>query len=305
MLKKSEQNVSDEDESVADDSNVSDDESNEMDLGASATESDEDEDDDDDDDDGSGDSLDGSEFSSDKEDTTPTKSKAKIIEEQIHSKYGQLKGTRLFVRFPQKLPLDEQEFNKKVKALHPLVSKASKPRQKHARFCLVEFKSQEERDKALQDIKASIESDAAFKGLYVSLPKTDSDEFVQELVARKQQSIQKRKTKALTKRATKQVARKSKFTSSVVITNLPKTASVAQVRQIFENAVDIQLKPGKGKFREYNAATITLPSTFEARSALKRDFNIAGSKLHLRYNTQQNYQKLRRLKKNLKRKAGK
>ncbi|KAM8710750.1 hypothetical protein ACLKA7_017386 [Drosophila subpalustris] len=288
MKKKTEKPISDEEESIADESAESDDES-EMDLEASATESDEDDAE--------------SESESDAEQKkTATKSRAEIIEEQVHSKYEQLKGTRLYVRFPQKLPLDDQEFDAKVKALHPQITKATKPRQKHARFCLVEFKSQEDRDAALADIKASIASDEAFKGIYVSLPKTDSDEFVTELVARKQQSLEKKKNKSLIKRATKQVQRKDIFTSSVVITNLPKTASVAQVRKLFENAVDIQIKPGKGKFRDFSAATVTLPTTYDARRAIKQDLNISGSKLLLRFNTKQQQQQKRRSKQNLKRK---
>lgn len=291
MTKKTEKPVKDEEESNAEESTESDNESDveesdeedsELDLAASATESDEEDED-----------------SEAEELETPTKTKAELIEEQICNKYEQLKGTRLYVRFPAKLPLDEKEFDSKVKSLHPLISKALKPRQKHARFCLVEFKSKDDRDKALKSIKASIEKDSAFKGIYVSLPKTDSEDFVNELVARKQQSLEKKKTKSLLKRASKQVKLKNKFTSSVVITNLPKTTSVAQVRKLFENAVDIQIKPGKGKFREFGAATVTLPTTFDARNALKQNLSIGSTKLVLRFNTQQKRKSNK--KKNLKR----
>lgn len=283
MKKKIEKPVQEEEESNAEESAESDNESeveeseeedNELDLAASATESDEDDEDDDEDDD-----------DSDAEDAeTPKKSKAELIEEQVCSKYEQLKGTRLYIRFPEKLPLDDKEFNAKTNSLHPLISRALKPRQKHARFCLVEFKTKEDRDKALKEIKTSIEKDAAFKGIFVSLPKTDSEDFVNELVARKQQSLEKKKTKSLLKRASKQAKRKETFTSSVVITNLPKTASVAQVRKLFENAVDIQIKPGKGKYRETGVATVTLPTTFDARNALKQELSIGSTKLLLRFN---------------------
>ncbi|XP_064541752.1 uncharacterized protein LOC135430866 [Drosophila montana] len=285
MTKRPEETVTDDEESVEDESAESENES-ELDLAGSATESDDDDSEEDEDE------------STDPK--TTTKTKAEIIEEQIHNKYEQLKGTRLYVRFPQKLPLNDQEFQAKVKSLHSLIAKAAKPRQKHARFCLVEFKSKEDRNTALEDIKKSIESDAAFKGIFVSLPKTDSEEFVNELVARKQQSLEKKKTKNLLKRASKQVQRKDTFTSSVVITNLPKSTSVAQVRKLFENAVDIQVKPGKGKFRDVSAATVTLPTTMDARNAIKLDLNIGGTKLNLRFNTQQ---KKQRSKKDLKRKA--
>lgn len=278
MKKKLEETSSDEEGSVANDSENED----ELDLAGSATESDEDD------------------VDEDESTVSKKKTKAELIEEQIHSKYEQLKGTRLYVRFPHKLPLDDQEFAAKVKSLHPLITKAAKPRQKHARFCLVEFKSKEDRDTALEAIKVSIESDAAYKGIFISLPKTDSDEFVNELVARKQQSLEKKKSKNLLKRASKQVQRKEIFTSSVVITNLPKTTSVAQVRKLFETAVDIQIKPGKGKYRDSSAATVTLPTTMDARNAVKRELSIGGTKLNLRFHTQQ---QKKRTGKNLKRKA--
>jgi len=171
-----------------------------------------------------------------------------------------------------------------VKALHPLVLKSTKPRQKHARFCLVDFKTKEDRDKAYEDIKASIDKDK-YKGIFVSLPKTDSDDFVNELVNRKQTSVENKRTKALMKRATKKVLSKGNFTSSVVITNLPKTSSVAQVRQLFPEAVDIQIRPGKGKFRDSSAATVTLPTTHDARKVIKQKLSLAGTPLILRFNT--------------------
>lgn len=291
MKKKQVESASEEEELLAEDSDASEDEElsaeeseasgdeedseasgveedSELDLAASSTESDEDDD--------------------DAEEATPApKSRAELIDEQIHTKYEQLRGTRLYVRFPKKLPLDVEEFNAKVKALHPLVVKALKPRQKHARFCLVEFKTQKDRDQAFEDLKASIKNDAEFKGFYISLPKTDSEEFVNELVTRKQTSVENKRTKLLMKRASKKAQRgKGNFTSSVVITNLPKTTSVAQVRQLFAEAVDIQIKPGKGKFRDASAATVTLPTTHDARKAIKQKLSLAGTELILRFNTQ-------------------
>ncbi|EDV39092.1 uncharacterized protein Dana_GF25131 [Drosophila ananassae] len=213
------------------------------------------------------------------------KSREERIDEKIHAKYEQLKGTRLYVRFPQKLPLDVEEFNKKVKALHPLVVKSTKPRQKHARFCLVDFETPENRDKAYEDIKSSIQNDPKFKGLFVSLPKTESDDFVNELVSKKQLSEENKRTKSRMKRATKLLQKKGTFTTSIVITNLPKTSSVAQVRQLFTDAVDIQIRPGKGKFREFSAATVTLPTSHDARSAIKKKLSLSGTELILRFNT--------------------
>ncbi|XP_068142639.1 nucleolin [Drosophila tropicalis] len=265
-----------------------------LDLAASSTDSDTDEDEADTDDDDDDDDDENQEISKPK-----AKTKAEIINEQIHNKYDQLKGTRLFLRFPKKLPLDETEFVKKVKSLHKLIAKPIKPRQKHARFCLVDFKSQEDRDAALADIKADIaKGNDDFKGIFVSLPKTESQEFVNDLVARKTLSLENKKTKSLMKRAAKKVEKggKDNFTSTLVICNLPKTSSVAQVRQLFENAVDIQIKPGKGKFRDFNAASVTMPTTYDARKVIKQSFSLGGTKLLLRFNNRKNSSKNKKIK---------
>ncbi|KAH8317009.1 hypothetical protein KR074_007804 [Drosophila pseudoananassae] len=278
MKKKQVESDSEEEQLQAEDSDASEveeqeeedlqeeDTDDELDLGASSTESDEDSDE-------------------ESPENEAPKSKKERIDEQIHAKYEQLKGTRLYVRFPQKLPLDVEEFHVKVKALHPLVVKSTKPRQKHARFCLVDFESPENRDKAYEDIKTSIQNDPKFKGLFVSLPKTESDDFVNELVTKKQLSEENKRTKSRMKRATKLLKKKGTFTTSIVITNLPKTSSVAQVRQLFTDAVDIQIRPGKGKFREFSAATVTLPTSHDARSAIKQKLSLSGTELILRFNT--------------------
>lgn len=279
MKKKQVESDSEEDQLQAEDSDASgveeeeelqeEDTEDELDLAASSTDTDSDD-----------------ESGEESPENAAPKSREERIDEKIHAKYEQLKGTRLYVRFPQKLPLDVEEFNKKVKALHPLVVKSTKPRQKHARFCLVDFESPENRDKAFEDIKSSIQNDSKFKGLFVSLPKTESDEFVNELVTKKQLSEENKRTKSRMKRATKLLKKKGTFTTSIVITNLPKTSSVAQVRQLFADAVDIQIRPGKGKFREFSAATVTLPTSHDARLAVKQKLSLSGTELILRFNTE-------------------
>ncbi|EDW76933.1 uncharacterized protein Dwil_GK13495 [Drosophila willistoni] len=275
-----------------------DEEEDELDLAASSTDSDTDEDIEEDD-------ADTDDDDDENQEKSKPKTKAEIIDEQLHNKYDQIKGTRLFLRFPKKLPLDETEFVKKVKSLHQLIAKPIKPRQKHARFCLVDFKSQEDRDAALADIKKDIaKGKDDFKGIFVSLPKTESHEFINDLVARKTLSLENKKTKSLMKRAAKKVEKggKDNFTSTLVICNLPKTSSVAQVRQLFENAVDIQIKSGKGKFRDFNAASVTMPTTYDARKVIKQPFSLSGTKLLLRFNNRKNNSKNKKNKKTQKQK---
>ncbi|XP_039966752.1 nucleolin [Bactrocera tryoni] len=206
------------------------------------------------------------------------------VAEDITKKYAERQGKQLYIRFPHKLPEDDDEFQEAAKALSPLILKAHKPRQKHARFCLVDFGSREDRDTALKAIKA-----AAKKGgtkVVVSIPRTESDEFVQELVKRKVNTLEKKKAKARLRRASKLALRSKNFTSSIVITNLPQSASAGEVRRLFPNAVDVHIKPRKGKLIASSIATITLPSTMEARAAMKKKQSLGGTELIIRFDTQ-------------------
>lgn len=244
-----------------------DEEQGEPDLDASDTESDEDDDD----------KLDNE---------SPKKlSLEERVAEEITKKYAARQGKQLYIRFPHKLPEDDDEFQKAVNALSPLILKAHKPRQKYARFCLVDFSSREDRDTALKAIKANTKTGGT--KVVVSIPRTESDEFVQQLVQRKVNTLEKKKTKARLRRASKLALRSKNFTSSIVITNLPQSASAAEVRRLFPNAVDVHIKPRKGKLIASSIATITLPSTMEARAAMKKKRSLGGTELIVRFDTPQ------------------
>uniref|UniRef100_A0A0A1WG05 Nucleolin n=1 Tax=Zeugodacus cucurbitae TaxID=28588 RepID=A0A0A1WG05_ZEUCU len=244
-----------------------DEELEEPDLDASDTESDD------------GDEDDESDNESPKKQTLEEK-----VTEDITKKYAERQGKQLYIRFPHKLPEDDEDFQKVTKALSPLILKAHKPRQKHARFCLIDFGSREERDTALKAIKAA--SKTGGPKVVVSIPRTESDEFVQELVQRKVNTLEKKKAKSRLRRASKLALRSKNFTSSVVITNLPQSASTAEVRKLFPNAVDVHIKPRKGKLVNSSIATITLPSTMEARAAMKKKRSLGGTELIVRFDTQ-------------------
>ncbi|XP_014088798.2 uncharacterized protein [Bactrocera oleae] len=250
--------------------------------------------------------LDASDTESDEDDEMDNESPKKLsleekVAEDITKKYAERQGKQLYIRFPYKLPEDDDEFQKVAKALSPLIVKAHKPRQKHARFCLVDFDSREDRDTALKAIKTATKTGGT--KVVVSIPRTESDEFVQELVQRKVNTLEKKKAKARLRRASKLALRSKNFTSSIVITNLPQSASAGEVRRLFPSAVDVHIKPRKGKLIASSIATITLPSTMEARAAMKKKQSLGGTELIVRFDTHQAKKSGGKAKKNNKKKS--
>lgn len=251
------------------------------DLDASATDSDEDESDND----------------NAEEDVKPQKSKREKIEEDILKRYQERQGKQLYIRFPHKVPETQEELEEKVKAIAPLVVKVHKPRQKHVRFCLVDFATNDDRNNTLKELKKSIKKGDLEKYV-VNIPRTESPEFINDLVERKLKSIENKKAKMRLKKASKKALMEKNFTTTVIVLNLPKTASQLQVRELFPNAVDINIKPGKGnKNRDKSIAAISLPTTKDARNAVKQKLSLGGNQLVIKFDNQK-LKKKQKLKEN-------
>ncbi|XP_075162594.1 uncharacterized protein LOC142235213 [Haematobia irritans] len=243
-----------------------------------------------------------SDTSSDEEDEP--RSKDDIIRENVLQRYEDRKGKQLFIRFPQKLPESADDLDKLASQLSPLIRKVHKPRQKHARFCLVDFDSKEDRDAAFKALRESIQNGQLEK-YAVNIPRTENNEYVKELAERKVKSIENKKAKARLKKASKKALHQKIFTSTVVVLNLPKTASVMEIRQLFPNAVDIQIKSGKGKLnRDKSVASVTLPSTMEARMAVKQKVALSGNELIVKFDNHLIKKKVKLINPNTKRPSG-
>lgn len=269
-----------EEEISADESeeDISADESDEIgdeyDLEASATDSDENESDND------------SKNDSNPDVETQTKSKSELIREEVLQRYQERKGKQLYIRFPHKIPETEQSLEEKVKEFAPLAVKVHKPRQRHARFCLVDFATNEDRDSTLKKLKKAIKSGDLEKYV-INVPRTESDDFVNELAERKMKSFENKKTKNRLKKASKKTLVQNNFTSSIIVYNLPETASLLQLQELFPNAVDIQIKAGKGKLTKGKSiGAITLPTTMDARKAIKNKLSLCGNKLIIKFDNQ-------------------
>uniref|UniRef100_A0A1B0AR64 RRM domain-containing protein n=1 Tax=Glossina palpalis gambiensis TaxID=67801 RepID=A0A1B0AR64_9MUSC len=218
------------------------------------------------------------------------------IREMLLEKYKQRYGMQLFVRFPHKIPATDEELQVKVKELSPLIIKAHKPRQKYANFCLVDFKNKEDRDFAFKTFQKSIKCGQLNKYV-VAIPHTESMEFINKLTDRKIQSNERKKAKCRLNKATKK-SQEKKFTSTVVLTNLPNTVTTAQLRKVFPNAVDIKVNTSIAKLKNSDkVAAITLPSTIDARKIVKQTIFLSGVKLQIRFDIYKGKKKLNKEKK--------
>ncbi|KAM7356490.1 uncharacterized protein ACRADG_002200 [Cochliomyia hominivorax] len=272
-----------EEESVTDEGAQEADEDNEA-LDASATESDEN------DSDNETNEEDGD------EDVKPEISRSEKIKDSILQRYQERHGKQLYIRFPHKIPETQEELEERVKELTTLAVKVHKPRQKHVRFCLVDFSTKDDRDTVLKQLKKSIKKGELQK-YAVSIPRTESSEFVSELAERKLKSIENKKAKLRLKKESKKSLLGNSFTSSVIVLNLPKSASLLQVRELFPNAVDINIKPGKGKLsKDKSIAAITMPSTIEARNVIKKKLSLGGNQLIIKFDNQKLKKKLKNKK---------
>ncbi|XP_037820109.1 DNA ligase 1 [Lucilia sericata] len=266
--------------SVVDSEEEEADESDEEALDASDTESDED--------------------GSDIEDNKPPKSRREIVKEEIMQRYQERQGKQLYIRFPHKVPETQEALEAKIKELTPLVVKVHKPRQRYVRFCLVDFATNEDRNTALKELKKSIKNGTLEKYV-VNIPRTESSEFVSELAERKLKSVENKKAKLRLKKASRKALTENHFTSSIIVLNLPKTASALEVRELFPGAVDINIKPSKGKmYKDKSVAAITLPTTLDARNAVKKKLSLGGNQLIIKFDNQ----KLKKKSKKFNKKVG-
>lgn len=210
------------------------------------------------------------------------KTRADIVKENVLQRYEERKGKQLFIRFPPKTA-NSEDLEEMAKKLSPLITNVHTPRQNYVRFCLVDFNSKEDRDATLKALRESIQKGDLPK-YGVNIPRTESEAYVNELVERKIKSIENKKAKARLRKASKKALIKKIFTSTVVVLNLPKHASLIQIRELFPNAVDIQIKTGKGKMnKDTSIASITLPSTMEARTAVKQKLSLGGNQLIVKF----------------------
>lgn len=197
--------------------------------------------------------------------------------EDLVSKFIEINGKRLYVRFPHKLPESVEEVTKELKSHCPLLQSVIRPRQKYARHCMVEFSSNADREKALKLLSA-VKIDG--KDLVVKYPTMeDKDQIENALERQSKKKQEKRKKSKLRKLAKKQAAL---VTSTLFITNIPPTATVADLKEHFPNAIDIKVKHNKDS-QETAKGSVTLQTPEDATKARKLKIVIDDKELHIKF----------------------
>ncbi|CAD7083386.1 unnamed protein product [Hermetia illucens] len=199
-------------------------------------------------------------------------------EERIKEKYSAKKGKCLCLRFPKRVPEDVNLLESNVKELCDRIIKVHRPRQPSTRICLVDFATPEDCKKAFKQLK---KTEVDGKRLCVTVPKTDSEDFIAKLVARRQKKLaQKRAQKKLKKSATKTEGRI--FTSTIIVGKIPASVSVNEVKDLFPNAVEFKFvyakKPGG-----HNSAVVTLPTPKDATIIKRKKLEIGENKLSVAF----------------------
>lgn len=181
----------------------------------------------------------------------------------------------LYLRFPKKLNADRTLAESEVKSLNSNIIRVRIPRQRSANFCLVDFASQDEKEKALKKLK--------------KVEINDKRLVVKEAVRNDKVKVHKKIEKIKVKREVNETLGKlfgdiknslakkygqHNLTNGVVVKDLKAGTTQTDVRQLFPNAIDIKLNM-KAQ-RKNSFALVWLPTPREAREAATKTVTING-----------------------------
>lgn len=206
----------------------------------------------------------------------------KEITQSVLKKYNERNGKQLYLRTPETLPRDPNELLKLVREMCPLVSGVHVPRQKSAKFCLIDFASKEERSQGLKEFRAKIKSGKLIKHV-VRIPRTENAAFLQKIAERKVQNVMKKRLKTQLRGAMKRKRKEEEqeergriIRSSILrLEQLPPTIGLHQLRNLFPDAIDIQLQRNHHQHHRYHrmgpVAALTFPTPAHALSAYREE----------------------------------
>lgn len=191
------------------------------------------------------------------------------VTKKIISRYEHKRGKQLYIRAPKCLPKNQTELLRLMqKELSPSIVNVHVARQKSAKFCLVDFESNEERNDALKDIKSNIKSGKLAKYL-IRIPRTENPEFLNKIAEKKIENVVKRRMKSKLRQLMKKNALRpqSQKTCVLRIGQLPRNYTTMQISRMFPDAIDINLQVK----HPFMVAALTFPTPKHALAAYKED----------------------------------
>lgn len=198
---------------------------------------------------------------------------SQVDQQQVADVAG--KKHSLYLRFPKKLNVDRTLAESEVKSLHAKIIRVRIPRQRSANFCLVDFETNDEKEKAQKKLK-KVEING--KHLVVK-------EAVRNDKVRMQKKIEKVKVKREVNEAlgklvgdirnslAKKYAQRN-VTNGVMVRDIKAGTTLADIRPLFPQAIDTKLIM-KAE-RKNSFALVWLPTPKDAREAAMETVQING-----------------------------
>lgn len=192
---------------------------------------------------------------------------------------------------------DRDNAANRLKEIEPRIQDVRHPRQKSADYCFIDFACAADREQSYEKLKSHPE---------VEVKRVTKD--VPRLLEKRQQKIaEKRAAKRETKKLIREIKKKEKAkakqaekTNQIVILNVPKQVTRADLKQQYPNAIKIILREANKKKGKRSPAIITFANTRDAYAASQEEsINLHGIKINVRLNTNKEF------KRNAKSKAAK
>lgn len=190
----------------------------------------------------------------------------------------------LYIRGPAWIK-DRDNAANRLKNICPKIKDVRHPRQKSADYCFIDFTSATERDESFEELKGNAE--LTVKSVTKDVPKL--------LQKRKKKILEKREAKKETRNLLAKIKKNQQKeehpkerTNQLIIANLPAQATSTELKQLFPDSININMKLKK-KAKKMNSAIITFPDPDTAFSASKASIELHGHKLNSFLNIDANF----------------
>lgn len=198
----------------------------------------------------------------------------------------ELKNRSLYLRFHHRLTDVQEDLEKEVKQLSPLIKVVRRPRQPHTRFCFVDFETVEDCSQAMIDLR---EIKINKKSIFVREVNRDNKKFIQAKIKLQKKSadarLKIRKMKKEMKRAIKKGNKAQ--TNTLIIDNIPNNSTEQEVKDLFPDAIEFVMKyPTLNRLN--CLAFVTVPTPAEAFKLTKEVITLNGSTLSVRFSKSTN-----------------
>lgn len=167
-----------------------------------------------------------------------------LLNEQTKTSMNQVINERhsLYLRFPKKLNSDRTLAETEVRALNPKIIRVRIPRQKSANYCMIDFDTKVDKEKALKQIKKIQIND---KNLVVKdairSDKTKVEKKIEKVEVKREVSDALRHLVGEIKKSLDKDYSKRNITNGVIIKDLKTGTTQADVRQLFPQAIDVKM----------------------------------------------------------------